>query len=471
MAFQQAPSKKPRLSLQIKTSCSPATKSSRSYAVDPRDPTAFNTLSNVYVTAIERSTPIHGEPLTAINTLQAFTLNTPVEYQDPKFRVVTPYVASYPETPLTAHPTSPQPLEIKYPSAMTATPPLSAGPVEPNAPKAFSFSVADVSANAAEQGKDGRSEHQAPTRRHAPQNLTGLGLQPPYTHPRTLHSILRNSPLPPPSAAPPPSPRRQSRRLLEKAAKRVGYNNPLTQDIVTNTYTKSHIDLLVEEASPRSPPCVQIPPQPQSSLDLALAFHPNEIENGGQTPGPFEDMRRRMAGLGNSMPASPTGSGGIRKRKKKEKKRRWVWTIGQDDDEDEHAGGSIFALRAEGTKALTADNIKTPLTAVPTLQIPQMPDLKYLETPTPSIESNESWSDRHDIEMSDSSSCISEYDDRGLTPNQMDLNLKTPIAPQRPCLATQGVNRDTPVPPELMPHSNNSQNLPNRDTPVPACLL
>ncbi|KPM40927.1 hypothetical protein AK830_g5676 [Neonectria ditissima] len=469
MAFQQAPSKKPRLSLQIKTACSPATKSSRSYAVDPRDPTAFNTLSNVYVTAIERSTPVHGEPITAINTLQAFTLNTPVEYQDPKFRVVTPYVASYPETPLTAHATSPRPLEIKYPSAMTATPPMSAGPVEPNAPKAFSFSVADVSANTAEQGKNGRSEPQTATRRHAPQSLAGLGLQPPYTHPRTLHSILRNSPLPPPSAAPPSSPRRQSRRLLEKAAKRVGYNNPLTQDIVTNTYTKSHIDLLVEEASPRSPPCAPMPPQ--TSLDLALAYLPNEIENGGQTPGPFEDMRRRMAGLGNNTPASPVGSGGIRKRKKKDKKRRWVWTIGQDDDEDEHAGGSIVALRAEGTKAFTADDIKTPLTAIPILQIPQMPDLKYLETPTPSIESNGSWSECHDVEMSDSSSCISEYDERGLTPNPMDLDLRTPIAPRRSHSLVQEVNRDTPVPPELMAHNGSFHHSPKRDTPVPACLL
>src|SRR5687767_15779113 len=42
---------------------------------------------------------------------------------------------------------------------------------------------------------------------------------PPYNHPHSLHSILRNSPLPPRTAIPPPSPRRQSLRLAEKAAR------------------------------------------------------------------------------------------------------------------------------------------------------------------------------------------------------------------------------------------------------------
>ncbi|KAH7015234.1 hypothetical protein EDB80DRAFT_864653 [Ilyonectria destructans] len=467
MAFQQAPQKKPRLSLQIKTTCSPATRSSRSYAVDPRDPTAFNTLSNVYVTAIERSTPIQGEPITAINTLQAFTLATPVEYQDPKQRVVTPYVASYPETPLTAHATSPRPLEINYPSAMTATPPLSAGPIDPTASKVFSFSAADVSAKSAELSKVIRSEPPSSVRRAVPRNLAGLGLQPPYTHPRSLHSILRNSPLPPPSSIPPPSPRRQSLRLQEKAAKKVGYNNPLTQDIVNNKYTKSHIDLLVEEASPHSPPCLPAPPQ--TSLDLALAFHPNEIQDGGQTPGPFEEMRRRMAGLGTGTPvASPVAApGGIRKRKRKEKKRRWVWTIGQDDD-DENAGGSIVALRTEPSNSKTVDEVKTPITAIP---IVQMPEITYLETPTPSIESADSASECQDVEMSDSSSCLSEYEERGLTPNEMDLDVKTPIAPHRHCSVVLDTNRDTPVPPELLVQDGNSNHPTNRDTPVPPDML
>ncbi|KAF5659665.1 glucan 1,4-alpha-glucosidase [Fusarium heterosporum] len=461
MASLQTPAKKPRLSLQIKTACSPATRSSRSYAVDPKDPTAFNTLSNVYVTTIERATSAQPEPITAINTLQAFSLTSPVEHRDTKYRVVTPYVASYPETPSSETATSPHPgLEINYPSTMTATPPLSAGPVESNAITPFSFSPADISA-APSSKEILQPEKRTLSRPHA---FTELTLQAPYTHPRSLHSILRNSPLPPPTAIPPPSPRRQSRRLQDRANRRVCYNNPLTQEIVTNKYTKSHIDLLVEEASPHSPPCV--PPQPQSAIDLALAFTPNEIQDGGQTPGPFEDMRRRMTGLAASgTPLSPSGPKGILKRKKKEKKRRWVWTIGQEeDDDDENIGGSIAALRAEAAKANDVDEIKTPVTAI------KAPPITFLTAPTPSSESFESLdsilSDSYDVEMSDTSSCLTIPDEPPHMTGHMDLDLRTPIAQpeergdsdilQPPVGGglglglAPGMERDSPVPPDML---------------------
>ncbi|KAH6891090.1 hypothetical protein B0T10DRAFT_302146 [Thelonectria olida] len=454
MATQQDFSRRPRLSLQIKTSCSPVTKSTRSYAVDPRDPTAFNTLSNVYVTTIQRSTPIQAEPLTAINSFQSFPSSASVECvpKDLKNRVVTPYVASYPETPLSATATSPQPMEISFPSVMTATPPLSAGLVDPNGPKVFSFCADDISAKALQSPS--RSEPHKPINRPMPR-LTSLGQQPPpYIHPQSLHSILRNSPLPPPTAIQLSSSRRQSLRLQEKAAKRVGYNNPLTQDIVNNMYTKSHIDLLVEEASPRSPPIEMM--QPQASLDLALAFNPNEIEDGGQTPGPFEDMRRRMTSLTSGAPTSPGSSpGGIRKRKKKEKKRRWVWTIGQDEDDDEHAGGSVMALRTETAKAMPQkeasekDRPVIPLLKVP-LQRPKVSKVPYIEEVlTPSIESTGSESESQDVYMSDSSSCISHTENRGLTPNDMDVDTSTPTVPpgkQQP----YEPKRVTPIPPEMM---------------------
>lgn len=443
MSFQQAPSKKPRLSLQIKTACNPVTKSSRSYAIDPKDPTAYNTLSNVYATAIERAAPpVQSEPLTAINTLQAFSLVTPVEYQDPKARVMTPYVASYPETPVSETATSPRLLEMQYPSTMTATPPLSAGAVDASASKPFSFSPADISGHADSVAFNLQSDARVASRQ---QRLAVFGLHAPYEHPRSLHSILRNSPLPPATAFVPQSPRRQSLRLQEKANKRVGYNSPLTQEIVTNKYVKSHIDLLVEEASPRSPPCA--PPRPENVLDLALAFTANEIQDGGQTPGPFEDMRRRMAGLGNSTPLSPSGPRGILKRRKKEKKRRWVWTIGQDEEDDDSIGGSIAALRAEA-KGFEADEIQTPLTAI------QIPHITLLTTPTPSIESTESGSECQDVDMSDTSSCLSVPEDRGLTPIDMDLDLKLCIAPpQNESISKEG-DRDTPVPPELLEVNN-----------------
>ncbi|CAF3492411.1 unnamed protein product [Fusarium graminearum] len=459
MASSQAPLKKPRLSLQIKTSCSPATRSSRSYAVDPKDPTAFNTLSNVYVTTIERAAPSLPEPITAINTLQAFSLETPVERQDPKHRVVTPYVASYPETPSSDTAPSPHPgLEINYPSTMTATPPLSAGPVDSQTSKAFSFSPADISA-APVHKPHLHVEKRTLTR---PTSLAELTTQAPYTHPRSLHSILRNSPLPPPTAIPPPSPRRQSRRLQDKANRRVCYNNPLTQEIVTNKYTKSHIDLLVEEASPHSPPCV--PPQPQNAIDLALAFMPNEIQDGGQTPGPFEDMRRRMTGLGvpstPSSPMSPAGPRGISKRKKKEKKRRWVWTIGQEEDDDEHVGGSIAALRAEAATSRDSDEIKTPVTAI------RSPPFTFLTIPTPSTDRFERLdsilSEHNDVEMSDTSSCLTVPEETRYTTAEMDLDIKTPIAQHHDRESSDRL---------LLPDNNVRGSSPKRDSPVPPDML
>ncbi|KAF4456786.1 hypothetical protein F53441_1137 [Fusarium austroafricanum] len=462
MASSQSQPKKPRLSLQIKTACSPATRSSRSYAVDPKDPTAFNTLSNVYFTTIERATPSQPEPITAINTLQAFSLATPVERHDSKHRVVTPYVASYPETPSSDTAPSPHPgLEINYPSTMTATPPLSAGPVDSNTTKAFSFSPADISAAPARKDTFLQPEKRTLTRPQ--QTRAELTLQAPYTHPRSLHSILRNSPLPPPTAIPPPSPRRQSRRLQDKANRRVGYNNPLTQEIVTNKYTKSHIDLLVEEASPHSPPCV--PPQPQSAIDLALAFTPNEIQDGGQTPGPFEDMRRRMTGLATSgTPLSPSGPKGILKRKKKEKKRRWVWTIGQeDDDDDENVGGSIAALRAEAAKAKEIEEIKTPVTAI------KAPLITFLTAPTLNSGSFESLdsilSENNDVEMSDTSSCLTVPEDPQHMGSEMDLDLKTPIARQR------GESQDILLPPENSIGGLGRGPDLKRDSPVPPDML
>lgn len=176
-----------------------------------------------------------------------------------------------------------------------------------------------------------------------------------------------------------------------------------------------------------------------------------------------------MAGLGTGTPvASPvTAPGGIRKRKRKEKKRRWVWTIGQDDD-DENAGGSIVALRTEPSNIKTVDEVKTPITAIPIVQVPE---ITYLETPTPSIESADSASECHDVEMSDSSSCLSEYEERGLTPNEMDLDVKTPTAPHRQCSVVLETNRDTPIPPELLVQDGNSNHPTNRDTPVPPDML
>lgn len=442
MATMQNPSKRPRLSLQIKTTISPAVRT-KGYTVDPKDPTTFNTLSNAYVTAIERSTPV-----TAINTLNSFSLQSPIEHKDPKQRVATPYVASYPETPLTAHATSPRQMEISFPSTMTATPPLSAGPADANSAQVFTFSAIDTAVKPSVYSLTSPIEARSPRRRVAPIQISSIAAQPPYIHPRSLHSILRNSPLPPRTAIAPASPRRQSLRLQEKAAKRVGYNNPLTQDIITNKYIKSHIDLLTEEASPSSP---SDPTETDAMIDLAAAFAPNEIQDGGQTPGPFDDVQRRIMAQSSSLPASPAG---IRKRKRREKKRRWVWTIGQEDEVDEdEMGGALAALRTEANRAKRIDDgdVTTPMAPIP--------QITYTETPTPSIESTDSGAESFDVDMSDASSFTSE--ERCLTPSDADLDMKTPTASNRssPMLDVLHSNRDTPIP--------SGKRTPKRDTPIP----
>ncbi|WQF81971.1 hypothetical protein CDEST_06985 [Colletotrichum destructivum] len=440
-------SRRPKLSLSIKTSPAPHTSINKSLSVvDPKDPTAFNTLSNVYATAIERST---SEPLTAINTLQ----QQPPHLQKgskapPQLRIQTPCAVSYPETPLTAHPMSPGvAMEVVFPSTMTATPPLSAGPVDSNGPQMFGFSPIDTKTPLTAIGFITPPEPRSIRRRT---NLSLAGSKLPYTHPRSLHSILRNSPLPPPSAKTPISPRRQSLRLQEKAARRVAYNSPIEQTIITETYTKSHIDLLTEDVSPASPAPTQ---ELNTVLDLAMAFTSDETRDGGMTPGPFEEMRRRMAGLAaNSPPVSP--SGGIRKRKRKEKKRRWVWTIGNQEEDEENLGGAVAALRAAEAAAQMSEPARKRPTAPPVVEVQTCGDL-----PTPSVETFE---EAGDVEMSDSSSVS--CSDRGLTPGDMEIDLTTPTVPRR--LVSQsdrlgsadlinpetGSRRDTPIPPDMVVH-------------------
>ncbi|KAL7923022.1 hypothetical protein ACQKWADRAFT_65030 [Trichoderma austrokoningii] len=454
--LHQSPPKRPRLSLKINTSSpSASSRPTRGFQVDPTDRTACNTLSNVYATAIERSMPAQAEPLTAINTLQGLSLKTPVVARGPRLKlktpIKTPYVADFPATPTTDTSGSPpQRMEMALPSTMTPTPPMSAGPVDSNGPRAFCFSPRDLTSRARGYTVASPCSPVEPllSRRHIIPYNTGAPA--PYTHPHTLHSILRNSPLPPRTAIP-PSPRRQSLRLQERAAKRVGYNNPLTQTIITNKYTKSHIDLLVEEASPASPSFSPI--GADRGINLKQAFSPNEIENGGQTPGPFEDMRRKLAALSGgaatssplATPSSSSSNGGIRKRKRKEKKRQWVWTIGvadEEEEDDERIGGAIAASRAEATASARAvassnghNDEAVPRTAVEVPDIQMVPD-----TPTASIES--SADSAIDIEMSDASSVFSEDFHASLG---YDLDVKTPTEPPR-AQCNKRKRGDTPVP-------------------------
>ncbi|KAH6656411.1 hypothetical protein BKA67DRAFT_154832 [Truncatella angustata] len=432
-------SKRPRLSLQIQTGTAPRarTRSTLRPDTDPKSPTAFNTLSNVYVTAIERSTPAQSTPLTAINLFQTLKLQTNPEVLKDQQRTHTPYTALYPDTPLSANPRSPMQMEIQYPSTMTATPPLSAGPVEPSSARVFSFVTNEMPSQVVPASP-------VQSRRRMP---AGPAPKPPYTHPRSLHSILRNSPLPPSSAMSPVSPRRQSLRLQEKAARRVGYESPLTQTIINERYTKSHVDLLAEEVTPNSAtPAVE---DSEMALDLTMAYTGDETRDGGQTPGPFEEMRRRMAGLASETPISSPRPGGIRK-KRKEKKRKWVWTIGQEENEDESGALAAFRATAEAS---------TPRIAIPFKATTPEP-LTALHV---SVEPTEPHADTQmDVEMSDTSSMFSSS--RATTPFSVDLDMKTPTASAAYAAVAKagrlgsmdlinpdtGSRRDTPIPPDLV---------------------
>ncbi|KAG9232282.1 hypothetical protein BJ875DRAFT_381042 [Amylocarpus encephaloides] len=326
----QSSPKRPRLSLQIKA---PATavafgKSSTVVKadVDPSSPTAFNTLSNAYAAAIENNSPRTAKPPvidfkpskpTSLR-LETRSFDSDGAYVHPNRRTHTPgpFTITYPDTPSSAlagqTPVSGRGEHKASAAAFTFTPPQSAGAGEQLLPHVFTF-------DANVPNKDAPSTPRV-SRRRPTQSSNG---QPPYTHPRSLRSILRNSPLPPPSTIAPLAPSRSSLRIAtSKSYKKVGYNDPLTQTITTNKYIKSHIELLAED----SPYSATPPTAETESLDLVLSHTANETRDGGQTPGPFEEMRRRMADSDLETP-------GAKKRKRKEKKRKWEWTITNTDED------------------------------------------------------------------------------------------------------------------------------------------
>jgi hypothetical protein len=142
-------------------------------------------------------------------------------------------------------------------------------------------------------------------------------------------------------------------RLAAKASRRVDYSDPLTQTIITNKYVKSHIDLLAEDSPASAGTDIERMQSIETpTLDTAFAYTGEETRDGGQTPGPFEEMRRRMADSGLETPAS-------KKRKRREKKRKWEWTISTSGDMGADDDMPI------GRTPLTAMQIeKTPITAI-----------------------------------------------------------------------------------------------------------
>jgi hypothetical protein len=143
-------------------------------------------------------------------------------------------------------------------------------------------------------------------------------------------------------------------RLAAKASRRVDYSDPLTQTITTNKYVKSHIDLLAEDSPASAEADIERMQSIETqTLETALTYTGDETRDGGQTPGPFEEMRRRMADSGLETPAS-------KKRKRREKKRKWEWTITTTGDMTEDDDSTPI-----GRTPLTAMQIeKTPITAI-----------------------------------------------------------------------------------------------------------
>ncbi|KAI8955979.1 hypothetical protein F4801DRAFT_183982 [Xylaria longipes] len=458
-----ANSRRPRLSLQTKPIHHGPGIRSRSFFdhADPRSPTAFNTLSNVYTTAIERSTPTQSTPLTAIKLHQPLKIQTDADtLRSHEQKVQTPFTA-LPGTPLSPTPASPaQQMGIVYPSTMTPTPPLSAGVVDPDRTM-FTFNPMDM---------DRRTVPLSPveTRRRVSFADVNPVTKAPYSRNRALHSILRNSPLQSSNAMSPSSPRRQSTRRQKKAARRVGYESPLTRTITTEKYTRSHIDLLAEEASPYTPS-----PMPEDSdvdLDLAMAYSGDEIKDGGRTPGPFEEMRRQMTSLATETSVLSPRPDGIRKRKIKEKKRKWVWTIGKDDDESE--SGAIGALRAAAGEPSTpkATTTTTPSELVYTNRTNTAEPMAAIETSVEQTGSDsdtlvETDQDDMDIDMSETSSYRSS---RATTPYNVDADPSTPTANHNPLSTESSAARAPHLAPEDLTDSEASS---QRDTPIPPDLV
>ncbi|KAK4166083.1 putative glucan 1, 4-alpha-glucosidase [Cladorrhinum sp. PSN259] len=371
----QSPPRRPRLSLQIKAIANGTSgRTSRGVAahVDVKSPTSFNTLSNAYATAVDRSTPIQEHAPSQLlggGRRPSLRLQTQSAAQNPMMaaKARTPYLGPLLDTPLTAQPLSPAVAlarEVCYPSAMTATPPLSAQLPDNNGAQVFTFDLKNPFSSTNSSSRTPITATQNPPQKRRTTLPAGT-LKLPYTHPRSLRSILRNSPLPPLSTQSPDSARRQSLRLQEKAARRVAYNSPLEQTITTSRYTRSHVDLLINDdcETPISPSSASVTSD-DSILDTTMSY--SNTRDGGQTPGPFEEMRRRMANMNASTPIalSPTSSGGIRKKQRKEKKRRWVWTIGQDEEGNDALPATPGGLAAAPLpKKIEAQTV--PVIAVP----------------------------------------------------------------------------------------------------------
>ncbi|KAG6158436.1 hypothetical protein E4U11_004713 [Claviceps purpurea] len=342
-------------------------------------------MSNTYVSAIERFSALPPGLFTALDPLQTVDLETAVEKASLRPRLMTPLARTCHDTPVSAQLTLPQQIDLLYPSIGSPSSPLLAEALDRN----FALSSANTSSAPRWPSIRSSCDDRTPSQRRTAFACSEPPARMPYTHPRSLHSILRNSPLPPsPAILRSLSPRRQCLRLQEKAAKKVEYDSPLEEEIITSTYTKSHIDLLAEDGSPLSPSDALPITERPIVLGIGFSFTKDETQKDGQAAGLLEDMREKGAGLVAELPirSNKESTCANRRRNRREKKRRWVWTIGQDAEDEEYSGGATAILEMPGA-------VECPGVLV-----------------TPSIESSDSLTDASDQDISDSCSMTSSRD-------------------------------------------------------------
>ncbi|KAG6241788.1 hypothetical protein E4U25_005474 [Claviceps purpurea] len=342
-------------------------------------------MSNTYVSAIERFSALPPGLFTALDPLQTVDLETAVEKASLRPRLMTPLGRTCHDTPVSAQLTLPQQIDLLYPSVGSPSSPLLAEALDRN----FALSSANTSSAPRWPSIRSSCDDRTPSQRRTAFACSEPPARMPYTHPRSLHSILRNSPLPPsPAILRSSSPRRQCLRLQEKAAKKVEYDSPLEEEIITSTYTKSHIDLLAEDGSPLSPSDALPITERPIVLGIGFSFTKDETQKDGQAAGLLEDMREKGAGLVAELPirSNKESTCANRRRNRREKKRRWVWTIGQDAEDEEYSGGATAILEMPGA-------VECPGVLV-----------------TPSIESSDSLTDASDQDISDSCSMTSSRD-------------------------------------------------------------
>ncbi|KAG5939308.1 hypothetical protein E4U59_003192 [Claviceps monticola] len=345
-------------------------------------------MSNTYVSAIERSSALPPGLFTVLDPLQTAELETAVESASLRPRLMTPLARTCHDTPVSAQLTLPQQINLLYPGTGSPSSPLLAEALDTN----FALSSADTGdTSSAPRWPSIRlsCNDRTPSQRRTAFACSEPPARMPYTHSRSLHSILRNSPLPPSPALPrSSSPRRQCLRLEEKAAKKVEYDSPLEEEITTSTYTKSHIDLLAEDGSPLSPSDALPITERPILLGIGFPYTKDGTQKDGQVAGLLEDMRGKGAGLVAEPPIRSNKESICtnRKRNQREKKRRWVWTIGQDAEDGEYSGVATAVLEMPGA-------VECPGVLV-----------------TPSIESLDSLTDASDQDVSDSCSMASSGD-------------------------------------------------------------